>query len=624
VLFRLFVLAAVCGLVVPPGLSGASSESRAVGAGFPRVHPISITQIDAFVNRSRMTTRCTFYADDLEMLHEVWPDEVTGFYNNEDLLEAYDEHAALLLEKIEIVDAAGNRLTGKLVEKSPFELPDGGIESGALMDYQLTITYEFEFAEPPEFLTFRHEINDPNFTRPAEVKLLVKQAGSDVGYSANMKERTPETVRFDWSQPLSQTASGEEVQAWFDRQREATLGITSYGGVYSFVYITPRETRQEILIPLAILVSEVRLEQADPSYLEVEEQQKALPAIREFFTEATPLKINGAAMEPRFDRIDFGGLDIRDFALQRDPVRVSMANGRVGVIMSYPTQTTPDRVEVSWTRFNQKFLRDVDMVAFTPGETQKTQFSVYLADNTWTWENPGLPPLPEVVPVAAAAGQVEAVRTPLPLIAMTCIGVAFGGLIVSLLGQFHLKHLAIFLVVMAVATAATWQFRFPVRLPGSAPPTLPAEEAKGIFGNLLANMFRAFDYSTEEDVYDSLAASTTGPMLREVYLKMRKSLEIQEQGGAVAVIDKVEILNGEPSPEPAQNTGDGKLNPPSFAWRAEWSLSGTVEHWGHIHRRTNRYEAIFNVQVVDGTWKFSDYQTLDEHQGPVIRSLRKF
>ncbi len=595
-------------------------------AGAARKHPISITQIDAFVDKSRLTLRCSFYGDDLEMLYDIWPDEETGLYDSGELRESFDLHAEFLLENIEIVDAAGNRLTGKLVEKGPFEIPEAGIQSSDLMEYLLTLTFEYPYDEPPEFLTFRHDINDPNFTRPAEVSLIVKQTGSDVPYSANMKPRTPETVRFDWNQPLSKTATGDELRDWFDRQREETLGITSYGGVYVFVYVTPHETRQEVLIPLAILASEVRLAQADPSYLEVEEQKAAIPAIKEFFSSGNPLSINGETVSPRFDRIDFGGLDIRDFALRRDPVRVSMANGRVGVIMAYPTRKLPDRVEYSWNRFNQKFLRDVDVVAITPQGTERAEFSFYLADNRWSWQNPGMPPLPPIVEVAAKDQLIDEVRTPLPLVSIVCGFAAVVVMLSSLLTGFRSRHLAI-LVVPLVIAAATWQVRYPVRLPGAEPPRMTPEQGEQIFDELLLNMFRAFDYSGEEDVYDALAASTSGPMLREVYLKMRKSLEIQEQGGSVATIDKVEILDGRLADELVVVTAENESEPlesPDFAWRSRWNLSGTVEHWGHIHRRTNQYEAVFNVRNVDGQWKFTGYRTIDEKQGPVVRSIRKF
>ena len=63
---------------------------------------------------------------------------------------------------------------------------------------------------------------------------------------------------------------------------------------------------------------------------------------------------------------------------------------------------------------------------------------------------------------------------------------------------------------------------------------------------------------------------------------------------------------------------------PKFGFRSQWDLVGTVEHWGHIHERTNKYDARFQIELVDGQWKITRMQVLDESQGPVKTSLRKF
>ena len=139
--------------------------------------------------------------------------------------------------------------------------------------------------------------------------------------------------------------------------------------------------------------------------------------------------------------------------------------------------------------------------------------------------------------------------------------------------------------------------------------------------NCNRNLFRAFDYYDESDVYDALASSADGKLLEEFYLKMRKSLEIKEQGGAVAHIDAVNLLSGTLSERSANRI---PLETPDFAYHCKWTLQGTVEHWGHIHERTNTYEAIFNVENIDGCWKFTDYESVSEEQGIVRRSIRKF
>ena len=50
-----------------------------------------------------------------------------------------------------------------------------------------------------------------------------------------------------------------------------------------------------------------------------------------------------------------------------------------------------------------------------------------------------------------------------------------------------------------------------------------------------------------EEVYDCLGASVTGELLSDVYLEIRNGLEVQEQGGAVALVDDIEFFDVTPA-----------------------------------------------------------------------------
>ena len=41
-------------------------------------------------------------------------------------------------------------------------------------------------------------------------------------------------------------------------------------------------------------------------------------------------------------------------------------------------------------------------------------------------------------------------------------------------------------------------------------------------------------------------------------------------------------------------------------------VKGSVGHWGHIHQRVNQYEARITVEVVDGRWKITGLELLEE------------
>jgi hypothetical protein len=138
----------------------------------------------------------------------------------------------------------------------------------------------------------------------------------------------------------------------------------------------------------------------------------------------------------------------------------------------------------------------------------------------------------------------------------------------------------------------------------------PVESSRGVHlvrltDDLLTNVYRSFDFRDEEVVYDRLAVSVVGPQLADVYLENRRALELENRGGARASVDEVEILEvGSP-----RRDGAG-----GFRVNATWSVSGSVNHFGHVHYRQNRYEAELHLQVVDGVWKLRQIELLDERR----------
>jgi hypothetical protein len=129
-------------------------------------------------------------------------------------------------------------------------------------------------------------------------------------------------------------------------------------------------------------------------------------------------------------------------------------------------------------------------------------------------------------------------------------------------------------------------------------------QARALLQTLLKNVYRAFDFRDENDVYDKLALSVSGDLLTEVYLQNRKSFAVQRAGGAQAKIKDVEILEAR-----AERVDDGPL---SYTIRGQWTATGSVGHWGHVHIRRNRYDAIVTVKAVDGSWKITGLELLEE------------
>ncbi len=106
-------------------------------------------------------------------------------------------------------------------------------------------------------------------------------------------------------------------------------------------------------------------------------------------------------------------------------------------------------------------------------------------------------------------------------------------------------------------------------------------------------------------IYDTLERSATGELLAQIYLETRRGLELQNQGGARVKVKDVEMLSVS-----TENLSDGV----GFVSRCTWNVSGSVGHWGHIHQRTNQYQADLTVKPVDGVWKITDLDLLQEER----------
>ena len=125
-----------------------------------------------------------------------------------------------------------------------------------------------------------------------------------------------------------------------------------------------------------------------------------------------------------------------------------------------------------------------------------------------------------------------------------------------------------------------------------------------ILENLLKNIYRSFDFREEEDVYDRLATSVNGDLLTDIYLQNRKSLIVTQAGGARAKVKEIEIQDVS-----VKHLDDRPL---ALMFHSKWTAMGTVGHWGHTHTRKNQYEANITVEPVDGAWKITDLELLEE------------
>ena len=133
---------------------------------------------------------------------------------------------------------------------------------------------------------------------------------------------------------------------------------------------------------------------------------------------------------------------------------------------------------------------------------------------------------------------------------------------------------------------------------------LTEEQSQALLQAMLKNVYRAFDFRDEEDVYDKLALSVDGDLLADIYLQNRKSFAVQRAGGAQAKVKSVDILSAS-----AERVDGDAL---AYRIKGNWTATGSVGHWGHIHMRENLYDAEIRVEAVDGKWKITGLEIIEE------------
>ena len=170
------------------------------------------------------------------------------------------------------------------------------------------------------------------------------------------------------------------------------------------------------------------------------------------------------------------------------------------------------------------------------------------------------------------------------------------------------KPLSLYIGLVAVLIAGSVLLypllKVAVARPAAMAPKMTDKKAVVVLDSLLKNIYRSFDFREEEAVYYRLATSVSGDLLSAIYLQNRKSLVVTQAGGARARVKEVEILDVE--------VNHLKDRPLGLLFHAKWTAMGTVGHWGHIHMRKNQYEANITVEPVDGAWKITDLELLEE------------
>jgi hypothetical protein len=354
--------------------------------------------------------------------------------------------------------------------------------------------------------------------------------------------------------------------------------------------------------------------QARYHFVDPERAALTRAAFDRFFKEKNAVKIDGVLVKPILRTLEFVPNPV--LAGDQDPYSFP-PDARV--VLVYTTKGRPKQVAMVWDLYPQDATRaafgldpTVEVVAELDAYDENKIILFSVEEPEVIWHAPGKPARQRISPVVVAH---EPATMPVPLLSL---GIAVGGLVALLiLGLAHAARrrwravLAVASVVLVIALLTRDVLVLRVPAPGEQSVRLPdAREARDLFAALHRNVYRAFDYKSESDVYDVLAQSVDGELLDQVYNEVYQSLILRDQGGAVARVKAVDILGTE-----IESAGVvSESGAAAFQVRSRWQVRGAVYHWGHVHSRTNEYKARYTVAQRGSNWKITGVEVLEQRR----------
>jgi hypothetical protein len=401
----------------------------------------------------------------------------------------------------------------------------------------------------------------------------------------------PSKVTLDWADP------------WYSVFEKKALKRWQRGGVMSFLYIEPYEVRHEILARVKDLTAWIDLGLRGDEFIEADENETLKKRVGEFFLKQDKVLIDGKQLRPILDRTAFVKYAMTGSTFLVQPERLPINTATVGVIITYLTKGIPQEVTSTWDLWSDR-IQKVPADAIDPAGP----FPSYVTpdENVLTWKN--FLKTYQIPTVTQIELDESLTTMKIPLASVLCLLAMLPLALQIRKRRQNAKpvgwHIG-FVIFFMAGSALLYPFlKVAVAKPSVMAPKMTDKDAVFVLNSLLKNIYRSFDFREEEDVYDRLATSVSGNLLSEIYLQNRKSLVVTQAGGARARVKEVEILDVD-----VNHLDDRPLG---LLFRATWTAMGSVGHWGHIHIRKNQYEADITVEPVDGAWKITGLELLEE------------
>jgi hypothetical protein len=558
---------------------------------------------EIYVLKDRVKLVLEVYIGDLELFDALVPDD--WMIDKASAAERPSPEARLrefAQQTFRVVTGEGEPLPARLERVEPRMRVDRKSPFAGMIN---PITRQRVPEAPADKRVLYAEISYPFEGRPEALTFIPPQdeegrARVSIGFIAYHKSvpvtdfrylGAPARLQLDWDDP------------WYSRFENPNLKRHHKDALMSFLYVEPYEVRHEILVRVRDMANWMDLELRGASHIEVDELEPLKQRIGEFLLQKNPVRVDGAALRPILDRTSYVTVGLNGIRLVEVPERTEISTAIIGVIITYLTDGLPQQVTVDWELFTDQIER-VPATATDPAGPLPTYLTPDDRVHTWTnfLKNYELPTVQSV----AVAGSLGKITVPWGSLAAALLLLPAGYWVLRRRRQgASLTVPLITAVVVITAGAAAYPFtRVSIERPALIASELDPERSRALLQVLLKNVYRAFDFRDEEDVYDKLAVSVRGELLSDIYLQNRRAFAVQQAGGAQARIKSIEIQDAV-----AERLDNGRL---AYAIEGRWTAQGSVGHWGHVHMRKNQYAAIVTVEADKGAWKIADLEVLEE------------
>jgi hypothetical protein len=542
------------------------------------------TIIEIYVEDGQIRVTYEIGLKDWKYFKEIIPEDLL----NEEILKyikSQDEN--YFFNHVFSINADGKNLIGNIVQQKVMPRKYRASLYTGKVDENTTVSKEMLFVE----------IIYPLSSQPKKVVITppmeedLKGTRANIGFVTYHKKIPVNDLRY-----LSQlsTLNLNWDDPWYSKYDNINLRRHHQSSLMSFLYVDPYEVRHEVLVRVKDLEEWLNLEYELDDTIEVEEQDALKEKISVFLVNRNIVTIDGKVGRPIVDKIHFVKWSLAGIQIQELKEPMDYSSAVIGVIFAYPHDSIAQNITVDWDMFSER-IREVPNVATDPAGPMP--YTLKQDDHILVWKNYlkkyKVPTISEV--------EVSYAKIPVFYI-IALVFIILGLVKVSKsYKKNYLKYGLVILIGIVLIGLGSF-FKQSITIPFMQQSSFSKPEASSVISHLLKNTYRAFDFREESDIYDKLAVSNHEQLLTALYIQTKTSMVLESQGGIQVKVKDVEVIDV----EEVSSNADG------VSFRCKWIVKGDVGHWGHIHSRTNQYDAILQIKPENDVWKLNKIDIIEE------------